>query len=70
MASGTRIVEINLQVFEVASRGAALDRIDIARYLEILVMRDADYIRTREFLGDAVPERAADGCKRAARLAA
>ena len=50
MAGATRTIEINLQVFELACRGAALDRIDVARYLESIVMRDADYIRTREFL--------------------
>jgi hypothetical protein len=50
MAGATRTIEINLQVFELACRGAALDQIDVVRYLESIVMRDAEYIRTREFL--------------------
>ncbi len=50
----TRTVEISVEVFELACRGAALDQIDVARYLECVVMREADYIKTREFF-EVVP---------------
>jgi hypothetical protein len=63
MASETRTVEVNQQVFEWLCRGAALDGIDAARYLEILVMRDARYIRTREFLEAASPVRVGEDKK-------
>ncbi len=53
MANETRTVEIKLHVFELACRGAALDQLDVAKYLECMVLRDADYIRTREFVEGA-----------------
>ncbi len=68
MATETKTIEINAQVFELACRGAALDQVDVARYLECIVMRDADYIRTREFL-EGTPGRV-ERKKEDARLAA
>jgi hypothetical protein len=70
MATGTRTVEINLQVFEMICRGAALDRIDVATYLECMVMRNADYIKLREFLEGVPPLRLDAQDDSEARLAA
>ena len=47
-------VTIDPQVYEMACRGAALDGIDVAKYLECFVMRDAEHIRTREFIEEAL----------------
>ncbi len=72
MASENRTIEISAQVFELLCRGAALDRIEPTRYLEILVMRDARYIRTREFLEGTSSRRPDESKKdkKEARLAA
>ncbi len=70
MATGTRTVEINVQVFDLVCRGAALDRVDLTTYLESIVMRHAEYIKSREFM-EGVEPLAQDGQNdHGARLAA
>ena len=44
MAANTRTVEINADIFEVARRTAAIDKVDVATLLEDLVRRHAEYI--------------------------
>jgi hypothetical protein len=67
MAIVKQTVEINPQVYDMACRGAALDGIDVAKYLEGVVLRDAEHIRTREFI-EGTPRR--NDCDQKARLAA
>ncbi len=47
---GKQTVEMNQQTYEMAGRAAALDGIDVAKYLEGIVWRDAEHTRTREFI--------------------
>ena len=67
MAIVKRTVEINPQIYDIACRGAALDGIDVARYLEGIVLRDVEHIRTREFI-EGTPRHSE--CEQKARLAA
>jgi hypothetical protein len=55
LATGTRIVEISADIFEVARRTAALDKVDVATLLESLVKRHAEYIETLEELTAHMP---------------
>jgi hypothetical protein len=55
LATGTRTVEISADVFEVALRTAALDKVDVATLLESLVKRHAEYIETLEELSGHLP---------------
>jgi hypothetical protein len=55
LATGTRTVEISADIFEVAQRTAALDKVDVATLLESLVRRHAEYIETLEELGAHMP---------------
>ncbi len=50
MAAGSRTVKIKVHVYKLACRAAALDAIEVATYLESIVMRDAEHIRTRELV--------------------
>ena len=50
MITESRTVEISADAYSWACRGAALDRVDVATYLEVLVKCDAERIRTGEFL--------------------
>ncbi len=70
MAIGTRTVEISLHVYELACRGAALDRLDVVRYLESMVARDAEHIKARELVEGVPPLRRAEHADQASRLAA
>lgn len=45
----TRTVEISAEVFEVATRAAAIDKVDVTTLLESLVRSRAEYL---EALGD------------------
>jgi hypothetical protein len=60
MAGEKKTVEISAQAFDLACRGASLDRIDVASYLESILMRDAEHIRTRELFEGEPPLRVAD----------
>jgi hypothetical protein len=55
MTTGTRTVEISADIFEVARRTAALDKVDVATLLESLVKRHAEYIDTLEELAPSMP---------------
>jgi len=55
LATGTRTVEISADIFEVARRTAALEKVDIATLLESLVRRHAEYIETLEELAVHTP---------------
>ncbi len=57
MTKETRTVEIDLQVYELACRGAALDHVDVAGYLETMVLCDAELIKAREFVEKVSPFR-------------
>lgn len=55
MSANTRTVEISADVFEVARRTAALDKVDVPTLLESLVKRHAEYIETLEALAPEMP---------------
>jgi hypothetical protein len=56
MVAGTRTIEINADLFEVARRTAALDRVDVATLLESLIRRHCEYVETLEGLAGHAPQ--------------
>lgn len=48
MPTKTKTVEISADVFEVARRTAALDQVDVTTFVESLVRRHGEYIKTLE----------------------
>lgn len=55
MSDGTRTVEINADVFEMARRTAALDKVDVPTLVESLVKRHVEYIGSLQELGQDMP---------------
>jgi hypothetical protein len=55
LTTGTRTVEISADIFEVARRTAALDKVDVATLVESLVRRHAEYVETLEELAAHMP---------------
>jgi len=53
--AATKTVEISADVFEVARRTAALDKVDVATLVESLVRRHAEYIETLDKLAPTMP---------------
>lgn len=55
MSANTRIVEINAEVFEMARRTAALDKVDVPTLVEDLVRRHADCVGSLQEVGLDMP---------------
>jgi hypothetical protein len=45
-----RSIEISERAFDLISRAAVLDRVDVATCLETMVMKHSEYIRAREYV--------------------
>jgi len=55
MVENTKTIEIDAEIFDIARRTAALDKVDVPTLVERLVRRHAEYVETLEEIALDMP---------------